>query len=145
MIGPTPFDRLIVLEVGREAVAIRNIPGTLAIFDSHFPRFPVLPGVVLIDSMARLAALALGGSNWTLSGAEVVRFRHFVRPGDEARIAVTVLDGPGPVGLAGTCGATVTVDGRTVATARRLHLVRMPVPEPNPAPESAPAAEGVPA
>jgi 3-hydroxyacyl-[acyl-carrier-protein] dehydratase len=123
------FDQLVRVEVGREAVAIRNVPGTLSLFDSHFPRFPVLPGVVLLHGIAQLAAVALGGPAgvWTLSGAEVIRFRHFIRPGDQALITVTVQsqDGAGA-----TCAASVDVEGRTVATARRIRLVRVPTPRP---------------
>jgi 3-hydroxyacyl-[acyl-carrier-protein] dehydratase len=122
---PGGLDRLVRLDPGSGGVAIRNVPGTLSIFDSHFPRFPVLPGVLLLETMAQLAGLALGDGSggWQLCQAEVVRFRHFVRPGDQAEITVRVLDSTVD---AGSCAATVTVDGRTVATARRLRLVRAP-------------------
>jgi 3-hydroxyacyl-[acyl-carrier-protein] dehydratase len=110
------WDRLVRLEPGHEVVAVRNIPMTLAVFDSHFPRFPVLPGVVLLAGVAGLAELVLGG-RWRLDGVSGLRFRHFVRPGDQVEIAVRVLG-------AGECAATVSAGGRTVATARRLRLTR---------------------
>ena len=110
------WDHLVRLVPGDEVVAVRNIPATLAIFDSHFPRFPVLPGVVLLASAAGLAELVLGGS-WRLAEVSRLRFRHFVGPGDQAEITVRVLG-------AGECGVTVAVDGRTVASARRLRLTR---------------------
>jgi 3-hydroxyacyl-[acyl-carrier-protein] dehydratase len=108
------WDHVVRLEPAHEVVAIRHVPNTLAIFDSHFPRFPVLPGVVLLASIAGLAELVLGGP-WRLTEVSRLRFRHFVSPGDRAEITVRVLG-------AGECGATVAVDGRTVATARRLRL-----------------------
>jgi 3-hydroxyacyl-[acyl-carrier-protein] dehydratase len=116
---------VLTVDPGRAATAVRNIPGTLTIFDSHFPRFPVLPGVLLLDSMAQLAALALGFSTgqWRLTRAEAVRFRHFVRPGDQTELAVRVLD---TTTTTGDCDARVTVDGRLVATARRLRLAIPP-------------------
>ena len=131
------LDRVLTVDPGRAATAVRNIPSTLAIFDDHFPRFPVLPGVLLLDSMAQLAALALGFSTgqWRLTGAEVVRFRHFVRPGDQAELAVRVL---GTATATGDCDARVTVDGRLVATARRLRLARVTAPAP--VPTATPAA-----
>ena len=43
----TTLDRIVSVEPGKSAEAIRNVPNTLAIFDSHFPRFPVLPGVLM--------------------------------------------------------------------------------------------------
>ncbi|WP_250286750.1 MULTISPECIES: 3-hydroxyacyl-ACP dehydratase FabZ family protein [unclassified Frankia] len=122
---PTAFDRLVQLEHGRQAVAVRNIPGTLDVFDSHFPRFPVLPGMLLFESMVALAGLVLAapGERWRLSGARVVRFRHFVRPGDQAEITVRVLD---RAGQTARCTASVTVDGRPVASVRALELLREP-------------------
>jgi 3-hydroxyacyl-[acyl-carrier-protein] dehydratase len=113
------WDRVVRLSPGDVVVAVRNVPGTLAIFDSHFPRFPVLPGVVLLASITGLAGLVLGERDgpWRLESASRLRFRHFIQPGDQAEITVRVL-GPGE------CGATVAVDGRTVATARRLRLTR---------------------
>lgn len=108
------WDRVVRLDPGHEVVAVRHVPNTLAIFDSHFPRFPVLPGVVLLASVAGLAELVLGG-RWRLTEVSRLRFRHFVGPGDRVEITVRVLG-------AGECAATVAVDGRTVATARRLRL-----------------------
>ncbi len=122
---PAAFDRLVQLDRGRQAVAVRNVPGTLDVFDSHFPRFPVLPGMLLFESMVVLAGLVLAepGERWRLSGAQVVRFRHFVRPGDEAEITVRVLD---CAAQTARCTASVTVDGRSVASARALNLLREP-------------------
>jgi 3-hydroxyacyl-[acyl-carrier-protein] dehydratase len=118
----TGIDYVARLEPGREAVGVRNVPATLALFDSHFPRFPVLPGVLLLQSMAQTAALALGDARgWLLDGAEVVRFRHAVRPGDRAVVTARVLDA-GAEGA--SCSAVVHVEGRAVATARRLRLIR---------------------
>ena len=51
----TTLDR-IVRVTDDEAEAIRNVPNTLAIFDSHFPRFPVLPGVLILGSLGTLCA-----------------------------------------------------------------------------------------
>ena len=77
---------------GDDAEAIRNVPNTLAIFDSHFPRFPVLPGVLILGSLgrSRRAAAAPDGQAWRLAGAERVGFRHFVQPGDQLVFTVTL-------------------------------------------------------
>jgi 3-hydroxyacyl-[acyl-carrier-protein] dehydratase len=116
------LDRVLHLDDER-AEAVRNIPSTLAVFDTHFPRFPVLPGVMILDTVAELAAALLEhrtGAPWVLAGADRVRFRHGVRPGDQllAEVAVTELDGSEAVlrGLA-------SVDGSPVATARHIRMV----------------------
>lgn len=114
------LDRITDITPGRHGQAVRNIPGTLVIFDSHFPRFPVLPGVLVIGTLGELAARVLrdgDGRTWRLAGAEQVRFRHFIRPGDQMALEVDVseIDGDGAVGR-----ASVKVDGRAVTTVRRL-------------------------
>jgi 3-hydroxyacyl-[acyl-carrier-protein] dehydratase len=121
---PAGLDKVTSVEPGFEAVGVRAVPGTLDLFDSHFPRFPVLPGVLLVQAMAQMSAVALGGADgWVLDSVQAVRFRHAVRPGDVAVVTARVLDS-GPDGAC--CSATVTVDGRAVVTARRLYLGRVP-------------------
>ncbi len=53
------LDRVVGVEPGRRAEAIRNVPSTLDLFDSHFPRFPVLPGVLILGTLGALAELLL--------------------------------------------------------------------------------------
>ena len=117
----TALDRILAL-TDIDAVAIRNVPNTLAVFDTHFPRFPVLPGVMLLASMAELASIMLAhgtGRPWSLAAAENVRYRHFVRPGDQVTITATVREVSDHLARV---AATATVDGTTVATARALVL-----------------------
>jgi 3-hydroxyacyl-[acyl-carrier-protein] dehydratase len=117
------LDRVVSVEPGRGAVALRNVPQTLAIFDTHFPLRPVLPGVLVLGSIGVLAGLLLAeqtGRSWRLAGAERVRYRHFVRPGDQLRIAVRLKElRDGEAVLT----ADVTVDGRTVTSARTIMMV----------------------
>jgi 3-hydroxyacyl-[acyl-carrier-protein] dehydratase len=120
--GATTLDRIVTLTQD-DAVAVRNIPHTLAVFDTHFPRFPVLPGVMILATMAELAAALLQhrtGRQWCLEGAEHVRYRHFVRPGDQLKISVVLQDL-----AAGTArlSATATVDEAAVTTARSMRMV----------------------
>ena len=83
------------VEPGRRATALRNVPNTLAIFDSHFPRRPVLPGVLVLGSLAELARVLLAereSGTWRLARADRVRYRHFIQPGDQMEIEVEVKD-----------------------------------------------------
>ena len=118
----TTIDRIVSVDAGKEAQAIRNVPNTLAIFDSHFPRFPVLPGVLILGSIGALAAHLLEqetGRRWRLAGAGNVGFRHFVQPGDQMEISVQLKErSDGEAILTGDA----KVDGKVVARARQLRL-----------------------
>lgn len=119
----TTVDRVISLEPGAGARGLRNVPNTLSILDSHFPRFPVLPGVMILGSLGELACMLLKeqtGRPWRLAGAEQVRYRHFVQPGDQMDLTVELKELSDD---AAVFGATVKVEGRVMTTARRLRLV----------------------
>lgn len=118
----TGLDRVVSIEADR-AVAIRNVTSTLQILDHHFPRFPVMPGVLILGSMGELAALLLQestGRAWRLAGAQQVRYRHFVQPGDQMEISVELKSLEGD---AAVLKSDVKVDGKPVTTARALRMV----------------------
>ncbi len=67
-------------------------------FKGHFPEYPVVPGVILIETMAQGGGAALSyqhkfgeGSLFFLATVDKVKFRHQVRPGDTVRMEVTNL------------------------------------------------------
>ena len=67
-------------------------------FKGHFPQYPVVPGVILIETMAQGGGAALSlqktfaeGSLFFLATVDKVKFRHQVRPGDTVRMEVTNL------------------------------------------------------
>jgi 3-hydroxyacyl-[acyl-carrier-protein] dehydratase len=118
------LDRVLALEPGECARALRNVPNTLSLFDSHFPLRPVLPGVLVLGSMGELARVLLArspGGAWRLAGAERVRYRHFVRPGDQMEIEVRMRE---QVGGEAVLSATVRVEEKVVTSARALRMVR---------------------
>lgn len=116
------LDTVVALDPGVRGEATRNVPSTSAIFATHFPRFPVLPGVLLLDDLARLAALVLAGTGtpqrWTLAAATRVRYRHYVRPGDVATLSVEVL----PAAAEPAFKGSVRVDGALVTSVGALTL-----------------------
>ncbi len=123
----TSLDRIVTLEPGKPAVGLRNVANTLSIFDSHFPRFPVLPGVIILGTMGELAGLLLAeqtGGQWRLAGAERVRYRHFVRPGDQMEVVVDLKELSDEVAL---FSGDAKVDGKSVTTARQLRMVPVKV------------------
>ncbi|MEU9595138.1 3-hydroxyacyl-ACP dehydratase FabZ family protein [Streptomyces sp. NPDC048219] len=118
---PAGLDRLLEWEPGRRAVAVRNVPATWPVFDHHFPRHPVLPGVLLLESMAALARTTAHGTHRRLVSVRGVRFKHFVAPGDQVRISVEVTATSKDTT---EVRAAARVADRVVATARALVLAR---------------------
>ncbi len=119
----TTLDRVVSVEPGKEATGLRNVPNTLAIFDSHFPRFQVLPGVLILGSLGALAGELLEqetGKAWKLAGADRVGFRHFVQPGDQMELTVKLKD---RTDEEATLSGEVKVDGKLVTRARKLRAV----------------------
>jgi 3-hydroxyacyl-[acyl-carrier-protein] dehydratase len=111
------------VEPGKSATAIRNVPNTLSIFDSHFPRFHVLPGVLILGSLGALANELLQaetGKQWRLAGADRVGFRHFVGPGDVLELTVTLKSRDDSEAI---LTGEVSVDGKVVTRARKLRAV----------------------
>jgi 3-hydroxyacyl-[acyl-carrier-protein] dehydratase len=117
----TTLDRIVGVD-GDTATAFRNVPNTLAIFDSHFPRFPVLPGVLILGSIGALAAHLLEeqtGKRWRLAGAGNVGFRHFVQPGDQMEITVQLKERSDDEAV---LSGEAKVDGKLVTRARQLRM-----------------------
>lgn len=86
------LDRIDVLEVGVRAEGVRRWDPSEEFFQDHFPTFPVVPGVLLMESLAQLAGKLIGltvrrqRGDWPfpiLSMMDRVKFRKFVRPGEE--------------------------------------------------------------
>jgi 3-hydroxyacyl-[acyl-carrier-protein] dehydratase len=115
------LDRILAVEPGLSASALRNVPNTLAVLDTHFPRFPVLPGVLILDSLAELAELAAGGKGrtWELAEVRRVQFRRYVQPGDQLELSVEVTGGDAG---APVLRGSVHVEGKLIAQVRELRL-----------------------
>lgn len=117
------LDKIVSIETGESATAIRNVPNTLAIFDTHFPRFPVLPGVLMLGSLGALAAELLQADSdkqWRLQGADRVAFRHFVQPGDQLELTVKLSKRSDTEAV---LSGEASVEGRVVVRARKLRMV----------------------
>lgn len=90
-------DRVIEFEHGQRIVAIKNVTINEEFFQGHFPSFPVMPGVLILEAMAQAGGLmvlpeddSVNGLNFFLAGIENAKFRRPVVPGDQLRIEVTI-------------------------------------------------------
>lgn len=82
--------------VGHSARAIKNVTMNEPFFQGHFPAFPIMPGVLLVEAMAQAAALAYyrrGDAELTfmIAGVEKAKFRRPVTPGDQLELFATIL------------------------------------------------------
>ena len=83
-------DRVVEMEEGKRVVGIKNVTISEPFFQGHFPGHPVMPGVLIVESMGQVGGLLLmslvGDSESKVvyfTGLDNVRFRHPVRPGDQ--------------------------------------------------------------
>jgi 3-hydroxyacyl-[acyl-carrier-protein] dehydratase len=116
-------DRIEELEAER-VVGIKNVTVNEPFFAGHFPDYPVMPGVLIIEAMAQVAGvLVLNGiadrksKLVLLAGVDGAKFRKPVRPGDQLRMEMKVLRSR--ASMAKVSG-TATVDGAVVAEAEIL-------------------------
>ena len=116
-------DRIEELDAER-VVGIKNVTVNEPFFAGHFPDYPVMPGVLIIEAMAQVAGvLVLNGiadrksKLVLLAGVDGAKFRKPVRPGDQLRMEMKVLRSR--ASMAKVSG-TATVDGAVVAEAEIL-------------------------
>lgn len=90
------IDRVEELEPGQRAVATRNVTINENVFNGHFPQNPVLPGALIVESLAQTGAVALlsqpefKGKTAYFGGIKSAQFRKVVRPGDVMKLEVTL-------------------------------------------------------
>ena len=97
-------DRIEELEPGIRAVGIKNVTQNEPFFQGHFPDYPVMPGVLVVEAMAQVGAVGVmaGGEHTDklalFAGIDGVRFRRQVLPGDVLRMEVAIERLKGRVG-----------------------------------------------
>ncbi len=121
---PHRYPRLLVDRItehvhGQSARAIKNVTVNEPFFQGHFPGYPVMPGVLVIEALVQLSALLAHdhGLCLDLSGISGARFKRQISPGD--RLQLEAIMDP-VVGGAGTFSVKATVDGELAAEAQLL-------------------------
>ncbi|GGA48210.1 3-hydroxyacyl-ACP dehydratase FabZ [Psychrobacillus lasiicapitis] len=110
-------DRILEVEEGRRAVGIKNVTINENFFKGHFPNYPVMPGVLIVEALAQVSAVAMltkegnKGRLGLLAGIDKCRFKRQVKPGDQLRLEVEITR---IKGLIGKGKGIATVDGESV-------------------------------
>jgi UDP-3-O-[3-hydroxymyristoyl] N-acetylglucosamine deacetylase / 3-hydroxyacyl-[acyl-carrier-protein] dehydratase len=121
-------DRILEIEENKRIVGLKNVTINEPFFAGHFPGHPVMPGVLIIEAMAQVGGMLLMGSVKDAQSKVVyfmsldnVKFRRPVKPGDQIRFELDVIQIRGPVCKMRGVGK---VDGEIVAEADMAAMVR---------------------
>lgn len=119
-------DRITELEEGLRVSGYKNITANEQFFQGHFPEEPVMPGVLILEAIAQVGAVAIlkkeefKGKIPLFAGADKVRFRQKVVPGDKLELTCEIIKLRGPVGIG---KGIATVDGKKVCEAEIMFAI----------------------
>jgi len=115
------IDKVVEFEDNQRIVGVKNVTVAEPWFTGHFPGHPVMPGVLIIESMAQAAAIlahrsvdgVIPGKKVYLVGANDLKWKKMVVPGDTMRIEMVSVRKRRPMWI---MQGTVTVEGKVVAS-----------------------------
>ncbi len=120
-------DRVLEIEPGKRIKAIKNVTANEPHFTGHFPGAPIMPGVLILESMAQCGALMFlqelpdrDKKLFFFGGVDKARFRRQVVPGDQLVLEVECIQRRSN---SARVRGIATVDGRLVAEAEILSVM----------------------
>lgn len=120
-------DKVLEVEEGSRVVAIKNVTINEPFFQGHFPDYPVMPGVLIIEAMAQVGAIAMLGKEENkgkigfLAGVDKCRFKRQVKPGDQLKLEVEITRLKGAIGKG---KGRATVDGEIACEAEIMFAIQ---------------------
>lgn len=113
-------DKVLEVEPGKRAVAIKNVSANEPYFQGHFPGLPIMPGMLILEALAQTACitgLLVDGNKEKLgvfTGVDKVKFRRQVVPGDQLKLEVDFAVfkmGMGKVNVKATVDGEIACEG----------------------------------
>lgn len=89
-------DTIIELDAPRFGVGLKNVSANEPFFQGHFPDYPIMPGVLIVEALAQIGGITLASSGefdgklGLFAGIDNVRFKRQVKPGDTLRLELTL-------------------------------------------------------
>jgi 3-hydroxyacyl-[acyl-carrier-protein] dehydratase len=126
-------DRIVALDIDARTIdVLAQVPQTSPIFEGHFPGHPLMPGVLLIETMAQAAGWLIIGTNRFermpfLAAVKNAKLRTFVSPGQALKVTARLIHEGSGFAVA---EAGIAVDGKSVADAEITYRL-MPFPDPS--------------
>jgi 3-hydroxyacyl-[acyl-carrier-protein] dehydratase len=90
-------DKVIEIDPGKKIVAIKNVSANEPFFQGHFPEYPIMPGVLIVEALAQTAGIATSmletdkGKTGLFAGIDGMKFKRPVLPGDTLRLEAEIL------------------------------------------------------
>ena len=126
----TLIDRIVQLEENRQITAVKALSLAEEYLQDHFPRFPVMPGVLMLEALFQSSAWLLLKSDdfarpfVTLEETRNIKYADFVTPGELLTVTATLVkqddDGRTTLRAQGSMGGSVAVGGRLIVRQSRL-------------------------
>lgn len=112
------IDEVEKYQPGEYCIGYKNVTGDEYFFKGHFPGNPIMPGVLITESLAQAGAVAIlsleenKGKNALFAGIDKMKFKKMVVPGEKLKLEVRIIKRKGPIGVG---EAIATVDGKIAA------------------------------
>lgn len=119
-------DRVTEVVDGVSATGYKNVTINEQFFQGHYPDHPVMPGVLILEALAQVGAVAIlskeenKGKLPLFAGADKVRWKKQVVPGDRLDLSVEIIKMRGPIGVG---KGIATVDGVTACVAEIMFAI----------------------
>lgn len=120
-------DKILDVEEGKRVVGLKNVTMNEPFFQGHFPDYPVMPGVLIVEALAQVGAIAVLGMEENkgklgfLAGIDKCRFKRQVKPGDQLKLDVEIIRMRGPIGKG---KGIATVDGEVACEAEIMFAIK---------------------
>lgn len=122
-------DRVLEVEAGKRAVGMKNVTVNEPFFQGHFPEYPVMPGVLVVEALAQVGAVAIlsepanRGKLVLFAGIDDLRIRRQVVPGDTLELSVEIIRLKGPIGKG---HAVAKVNGQIAVEGQLMFAIQNP-------------------